>query len=647
MRVILRYTFLLLIGSLYVGWNSFQPTDEGYVPGRAGLPADSDNAVPDGETVLTITSFGVHPGSNVNAAPAVAKALEALKKSGGGTLIFPEGRYDFWPDRASGHKLTPWDNEEYSIGIFFNGTENCTLEGNGSEFVFHGKMVPLAVSNSTGTTLRNFSIDWDRPHISQAVIRSAADDYLDIEIDKMVYPYSIENGRLVFTGEDWESPVVHYCLFDGQSREILYLSRDNPMGNIFNSQAEELSDGLVRLYGKPQMKPPAGTYAALYSQREAVGIGLYHSKNSHLSNIKIHHSMGSGLLAFFCENITMLNVNVEANLAKDRVFSSQADATYFPNCRGLIRIENCTHTGQTDDWANFRGTYTTIKKISGPENVEVAYKWAPANGFYLPGDTVTFLDTELMQRGVEREVRCVELLESGYTRITFTESVPGNIDTGFVVENMTWVPEVEVRNCTIPRQNRARGILLSTPRRAVIEDNLFRTAGSAILIEGDIKDWFEAGGVTDLLIRRNVFEDCLSSAEPGIWNWGEAVICITPSHQPASADTEPYHRNIRIEDNIFRFYDYPLLYARSVRGLKFRNNRIIRTNTWPQHGRKVNFYLDGCREVEISGNAFDPGFPGRNVEMHHMVSGDLSVGQDQNLKTSVVTDNWEKPAVNE
>lgn len=581
---------------------------------------------------VNVTDYGAKPGSYENVVPTLKLAIQACKNQPESVLVFPEGRYDFWPDQCFKEKLSPWDTKAMDIGIYLDSVKNLTVDGGGSEFVFHGKMVPVTLSGCENVNLKNFSIDWDRPLISQGVIQDVTNDFIDLTIDKAAYPYIIENGKLFFTGEGWKTDVVHYCLYDKGKKEIVYLTRDAALGDLFHSRAEEITPGYVRFFGKSKYKPESGTIVALYAQREAVGIGLYHCKNTVLVDLRVYHSMGSGIMVFFCENVSMNNVNVEANVKKGRVFSSQADATYWPNCRGLIKIENCMHTGQTDDWANFRGTYTTILKKPGANTIEVTYKWSPAIRFYNQGDQVAFLSPKLLQRTTLREVKSLRLLESGSTEITFNEPLPEEVLPGYVVENMTWVPEVEVRNCTIPRQNRARGILISTPKRAVIENNLFRTAGSAILIEGDIKDWFEAGGITDLVIRHNVFEDCLSSAQAGVWNWGEAVICITPSHMPKNEKTEPYHRNIRIEDNLFKFYDYSLLYARSVRGLYFKNNKIEFTNTYPEHGRKVNFFFDGCREVEISGNTFDEKFPGRNVELHNMRLSDLKTGKDQNLK---------------
>ncbi|MDR1455075.1 MAG: hypothetical protein LBJ01_05430, partial [Tannerella sp.] len=188
----------------------------------------------------------------------------------------------------------------------------------------------------------------------------------------------------------------------------------------------------------------------------------------------------------------------------------------------------------------------------------------------------------------------------------------------------------------IPRKNRARGILLTTPKRALFENNIFRTAGAAILVEGDTDAWYEAGAVRNFIIRNNVFDNCLSSAEPG--DWGEAVICITPSHRPGSSSEEPYHQNILIENNVFKHYDINLLYARSVRGLVFKDNRIEYTDAYPPHGRPVNFYLDGCREVRIENNRYDAHYPPRKAELHHMKKKDLHVGKSERISIAVAPD---------
>ena len=174
----------------------------------------------------------------------------------------------------------------------------------------------MNVENSENITLRNFSIDWDRPLTSQAVVREVTDEYLEIGIDKPVYPYIIENGKLRFVGEGWKSPAVHYLLFDGEKKEVVPLTRDSPMGGIFEKEAREVAPGVVRLYGQTPFVPDAGTYIALYAQRELNGIRLFRNRNTKLENIRGFYALGVGILSFMCDGLHFNRVNVQINELK-------------------------------------------------------------------------------------------------------------------------------------------------------------------------------------------------------------------------------------------------------------------------------------------------------------------------------------------
>ena len=107
-------------------------------------------------------------------------------------------------------------------------------------------------------------------------------------------------------------------------------------------------------------------------------------------------------------------------------------------------------------------------------------------------------------------------------------------------ENATRNPEIHIHDNHFGSGNRARGILVTSPRKTVIEDNLFESSGAAILIEGDLNYWYESGGVSDVLIRRNVFSHCRTSP------WGAAVIALTPS-----TSVPGYHSGVIVTENQF------------------------------------------------------------------------------------------------
>jgi hypothetical protein len=244
------------------------------------------------------------------------------------------------------------------------------------------------------------------------------------------------------------------------------------------------------------------------------------------------------------------------------------------------------------------------------------------------GGEVWLIDGQTVQRGSTATIKEIKEIREGNRtiakQIVFEQKIPESIKEKDALENKTWNAELEVRNCRIMKKHRARGLLISTPMRAVVENNYFRTAGAAILVEGDVNYWYESGAVSNLVIRNNVFEDCFSSGYGG--DWGHAVITIHPSFKPQSESDEAYHRNIRIENNTFKSFDYPILFARSVRGLTFTKNTLSRTTTYqPFAQNKTTFVFDGCRDVLIGDNKYTADVLGKNVKTEHMKPGDLDV----------------------
>ena len=150
--------------------------------------------------------------------------------------------------------------------------------------------------------------------------------------------------------------------------------------------------------------------------------------------------------------------------------------------------------------------------------------------------------------------------------IRFADALPQEISAaeGYGIENLTWTPEVYFAHNTI-RNNRARGTLFSTPKRTVVEDNLFdHTSGTAILLCGDCNGWYETGACRDVLIRRNCFVNSLTC----MFQFTNAVISIYPEIPNLDGQEEYFHGGkknaIRIVNNEFESFDHPLLYAKSI-----------------------------------------------------------------------------------
>ncbi|MGN7820622.1 hypothetical protein ACTJJB_10850 [Chitinophaga sp. 22536] len=580
---------------------------------------------------INVTDYGIHPDSRVNVEPEIRKLLKENRNARYLKLVFPRGRYDFCPNK---------DREDLSdapVGIEIRDRSGVCIDGQGSEFVFHGKMMAFNVQNAEDITLRNFSIDWDRPLISQAEIVGYSDTFLDLKIDKNEYPYEIKNDTLYFTGEEWRSKIgTNYNnIFNAGNKDLVYETTDNPLGEIWNATAELRENGLVRLHFPLERKPERGTLIALYHDYYITdGIQLMQSSRLWLEKINIYHALSAGVSASECEDITLKQVNIIANEKKNRVFSTVADATHFSGCKGRIVIDGCTVTGAGDDFVNIHSMYAPVVEVLSDHEVLLA-QHDRYIGFE-QGEKAWRVDTATMQR---RQILSVvgqedELENDDVTghRIKFNENITGILKIGDLLENIDKNPDVEITNCRVMKRHRARGILVTSPGKVRISNNYFNTAGSAILIEGDRTVYYESGAVRDVAIENNVFENCYTS------EWGEGVITITPSITPKDSVSPAYHHNIRITGNTFKHYDYALLYARSVDTLVFSSNKIIYTNTYPPFSRKVNVYLDGCRHVTIGDNICDAAFPGRNVWIKRMKETDLGQFGSSPLKVSPAED---------
>lgn len=568
---------------------------------------------------IRVTDYGAVPDSGAAANGAFARALEAC---GGhdAVIIFPRGRYDFHPDPDS----------EQTIAMALRGARNIVVDGGGSEFVFHGRMKVFHVEDCENVTLRNFSTDWDRPYISQGEFVAVTPQYVDLRIDRSQYPYVIEQGHIRFTGEGWSAGVVdsYMNIYDKATGTIAYRTRDSHTGNIFNGEAEQVAPDVVRFHGsilEREVPVRPGQIITLYHGTYILtGIELCYSRDITLEDITLYHTLSNGVYGYRCENITLHRVSTTPRTEKGRVFSTVADASHFTCCRGRILIDGCAHAGQGDDFMNVRGTYSRIESFKNRRTALI-----DGRGWTIGAtDTLWVVDRETMRRGAELVVRRINKRNGGY-EVEFSDTVPAEVSEGMFLENKTWTPELVVRNCRFEKKNRARGMLVTTPRRVVIENNYFNTAGAAILIEGDLDHWFESGSHTDLTIRNNRFVNCCTSGcETGDrWEWGEAPITISPSFRP---DSPSYHRNITICDNTFECFDAPVLFARSVENLRFERNRLKPTFDYePFLWQRSTLRLDGCRRVTVRGNRVAKDFPARTIELHHMRRSDLAVSDNR------------------
>ena len=589
------------------------------------------------QDTIHVSDFGYQPDSRINAVPFVKKAIDACKNKKNPILIFSKGRYDFWPDHCD-EKLYYESNTDViplrCCPILFRNLKNMEIDCKGSDFVFHGRMQPFTIDSCRNLTIRNVNIDWDIPMTAQAQIKAVTGNYIDISINVKESPYLIENNKIVFVGEGWKSDMRPNGImeFDQNTRLIPEDTGDKtPLGEDYEEyKATEISYGLVRMNYHFKRKPAVGNYLILrHSARDHAGTFITDSRNITIENMNMYQNCGLGILAQYSENLTFTGVNCVPNISKNRYFGGHDDGFHFSNCKAQITIDNCRFLALMDDPINVHGTSVRIIKILNDRKLVCRFMHDQSYGFVWaqPSETVGFIENDVMNTTGFGTVESFLAMNTREFEITLKESIPATTEVGDALENLTWVPDVSIRNSFFG-SNRARGILITTPGKVVIENNIFESSGSAILISGDANGWYESGAVKDILIRNNTFNDpCMSS----MYEFCEGIISIFPII-PKPDPNKPFHRNIRIENNTFHPFDYPVLYAKSTEGLSFNNNTIIRSSRFtPFHQRKFMFTFDACKKVEIYGNKLEGDILGKNIMMNSMKRSDLKIDKKQGI----------------
>jgi hypothetical protein len=153
-----------------------------------------------------------------------------------------------------------------------------------------------------------------------------------------------------------------------------------------------------------------------------------------------------------------------------------------------------------------------------------------------------------------------------------------------------------------------------------------QSSGSALLIAGDANNWFESGAVGYLgkvLIQNNIFDNNLTNS----YQFCQAVISIDPEI-PQLADKNSdamYHRNIVIKNNTINAFDVPILYAKSVKGLSFSDNKITYNQDFEDwHNNRAIFTFDASREVTINNNTFEGDKPQDFLALERMNSSEVT-----------------------
>ena len=495
---------------------------------------------------------------------------------------------DYYCSNTASKEENP--NGNRSVAIYLKDKNNVIIDGNGATIKVHGVMTPILLDGCQNVTIKNLTIDYARPTMSEFKILSNENGVVDIYIPSE-YLYDIKDNVLIWKGEKGKNKKPYWqhsykgddvlsMFYDAKTQTVRFcdcLEGDKRPSVPTFEKIEVLDDNVLRvtLKDKNAYFPVGNVVQTRNIVRNQVGSFFHRCKNLVLKDVCICYMHGLGLLSQYCDGVTLDGVTCVPS--GTRTISSSADFFHFSGCKGKINVVNCKALGSHDDFINVHGTH--LRLISKNENECVVRFIHPQTwGFdaFFEGDAVELIKHDTLLPYFKAKCVKAQRLNDTDILLVLNKPLPVAVSLGKdVVENATYTASVTVKNNYFG-VSAGRGVLCTTRGKVVIDGNTFyHNMGASLVIEDDCNFWFESGYTKNVTFINNTVEYCGYGAKGG----GGPIIQVTPQVLDKNSNT-PVHNKILIEKNKF----------------------LVKNSA------KHNFVLKYVKDVTIKQNYFDDDF---------------------------------------
>lgn len=500
-----------------------------------------------------------------NVAFNIMTALNYCKENGEDMLCFDEGVYVADSKMASEHYFSISNHTDPGlkrICFLLDGFKNFTVDGKGSTFIFKDIMIAAALHNCKNVTLKNFKFESLNTQNCQAKITESGSDWFKMRVTAGCDCF-VKDGALYAGEKDGENQKLRYFIeCDANTGKLV----SNAADYFFEKQEyalkfSETAHNSVLVKGCKRKVIEGNTIVFASQTRKACGILIDESLNTAIENVTLYSSIGMGVIAQNSDTVSVTNLSTK--LKDNRAYSINADGTHFVHCKGKIHIKNSYFEGQLDDALNVHSIYLkVVYKASNFVIAEFGHYQTVGIEFIKKGSKVNTVDAATQLPKHQYTVTDVNYINLNFVKITFKESTD-NIKTGDLLDEVLYKPDVIFENCIV-KNNRARGILIASGGNTLIKNNYFSTPGAAVLFQSDAKFWFESGGVGNVEISGNTFDNCKYA------KWCDAVIETVPREREEPG--KYFHNKISVCKNTFKNCTAKIAVINNTKQVDFTDN---------------------------------------------------------------------------
>ena len=502
---------------------------------------------PQTNIVISLANYLVENGHPVPPHLALTHALDACRAQHAARLIVPTGRYVFNDPQIA--------QQMFHIGVF--SLADLTIDGQGSDFVFHYPHTGFLIQDCHRVVIRNLTIDTDLVLASLGVAHRAGGNTNIRFLDS----YPVAAGTPLLAVSPYDIANLKWKAIPGEifnPRNVTMIAPQTFTSPDFASLADG-EEVIVRHYTY------GGNAFVAYGNTTA-DIGI--------ENVTIYGAPGMGFY---------FSADRGFRLSGDRIvqragtpLSTATDGCHFTNNRGDILVENCDFSGQGDDSVNLASLWIPITHVDSARTFVATRQY----------------DDLLVRQGSQLKiVRANDLSElgrvsvtqvsydpaSGRFSITVGQNLPANVSVGDLITNLTQSnPRFLIRGNYF-HDHRARGMLVQA-LNGVVEDNVVRhSTMSGIELFTEATYFLEGPGAENVIVKNNTFDRC------GYGNYGTGFDTMGVINMSAGVPTGisgyGVNRNILIDGNVVSNAPGLAVFLGSASDITLSNNVVINSNT--------------------------------------------------------------------
>lgn len=448
-------------------------------------------------------------------------------------------------------------NGNRSVAVYLKDLRDVAVDGNGATVLVHGKMTPLLFDKCENVTVRNLTVDYACPTMTEFTVLHSENGVCDLRFLPECR-FRVEENHLFFRGEDapdgtpyWEDESCGSYRYAKIYDPVCDVCREFNKNLLKFTSIEQTGEHTVRVTLADKTAPLVSgrTVQTRNIIRDQTGALFQRCKDLRFENLRVKFMHGLGMVAQFCENVRFTDCDFTPGTG--RTIASTADFFQFSGCRGQLTVENCKAWGAQDDYVNVHGTHLRIVETDPAENrMTVRFMHEETWGIqaFEAGDRLEFIRYDTLLPYAETVVTAYKKLNDTDILLTVDRPLPEQLATNAdVVENASWTPDLTVRGCDFGA-TWGRGILCTTRGKVRIENNRFyHLAGPALVIEDDCNFWFESGYTRDVAFRNNEVIGCNCG---DFYEHAPAICCAPKVLRPV--DGAYVHGKLTVSGNTFR-----------------------------------------------------------------------------------------------